>query len=192
MVDSLAYADARGSRPVFMIDGLFLYLESHFWTLTLFLVVREDYGRLGIAVVGLAVVFAALFYLIKNRIDQLAVDQVYRAAVWLYAASWLLRFTLSGESSGPSLWAALILITFCSSFFRLAFNKRFFDIARHHDGVRYLLIKSYSSQLWLGIGFLFIAAVLLLLPVNQEHLLQYLYLPAALLSVVYLRYTNKA
>ena len=127
---SLQFSDNRGSRPAFAIDGIFLYLESHFWTLSLFLVVKQDFSKLGIAVVLLALGFAVLFFLIKNRIDHLAIEQVYRAAVYLYALSWLLRFTLDDESQGATLMISLLVITFFSSFFRLAFNKRFFDVAR--------------------------------------------------------------
>lgn len=188
---SLVFTDQRGSREIFLVDGIFLYLESHFWTLTLFLVVREDFGKLGVAVVVLAVVFAALFYVIKNRIDQLAARQVYRVAVWLYLASWLLRFTLDDTTSGPSLWVALVVITFCSSFFRLAFNKRFFDVARQTGSLPYLLMKSYSSQFWLGLIFFLLGIVLIVIPVPHDHLLQYLYLPAALLSITYLRYSHR-
>ena len=194
---SLRHKDRQDSRPVFMADGIFLYLESHFWTLTLFLVVREDFSRLGVAVVVLALVFAVLFFLIKNRIDQLAIERVYRASVWLYCGSWLLRFTLTGESEGPSLWIALILITFFSSFFRLAFNKRFFDLARRTGtgtgtgGIQYLLIKSYSSQLFLGLTFILLGIALLVIPIPHHLILQYLYVPVALLSLIYLRYSDK-
>lgn len=188
---SLTFRDQRHSRSVFLVDGFFLYLESHFWTLTLFLVVREDFGKLGLAVVGLALAFSVLFYVIKNRIDHLAAHQVYQAAVWLYLASWLLRFTLDGSSQGPSLWASLIFITFCSSFFRLAFNKRFFDVARQTGSLPYLLMKSYSSQFWLGLLFSLLGIALLVIPLPHDHLLQYFYLTAALLSVTYLRYSHR-
>lgn len=187
---SLRFSDRHGSKPVFIIDGIFLYLESHFWTLSLFLLVRQDYTKLGVAVVVLAVVFALLFFLIKNRIDQLAVNRVYRVAVFLYAVSWLLRFTLDSQSTGSSLVVTLIVITFFSSFFRLAFNKRFFDIARTAGTVRYLLVKSYSSQIWLGAGFLTMALVLLTLPINGEQALRFTYLLTAILSLVYLRYRD--
>ena len=192
LIESLAFRDKRGSRTTFLVDGVFLYLESHFWTLTLFLVVQKDFGRLGLAVVVLALVFSALFYLIKNRIDSLASQQVYRAAVYLYLGSWLLRFTLNEDSAGPSLWVALILITFCSSFFRLAFNKRFFDVARRGSSQQYLLMKSYSSQFWLGACFSLLGVALLVIPVPHDQLLQYLYLPAALLSALYLRYSDRS
>ena len=187
---SLRYKDNHGSQRVFAIDGLFLYLESHFWTLSLFLIVREDYSRLGILVVILAVVFAALFYMIKNRIDQLAVEKVYKAAVWLYAASWLLRFTLDDNSEGASYLIALVLVTFCSSFFRLAFNKRFFDIARKTGAVDYLLIKSYSSQSYLGVFYLSLGGALALTSFDHLPTLQFAYLGAAVLSLAYLKYRD--
>ncbi len=189
---SLQHRDDQGSRETFMTDGIFLYLESHFWTLSLFLLVREDYSRLGVTVVVLALVFGVAFYLMKNRIDQLPVERVYRAAVWLYAASWLLRFTLNETSDGSSMLVALIVITFCSSFFRLAFNKRFFDVARKKGAVEYLLIKSYSSQSCLGVTFLSLGLLLVAIPTGDVPVLQYLYLPAAALSLVYLRYRQHA
>jgi hypothetical protein len=191
ILQSLRYKDSYGSQRVFAIDGLFLYLESHFWTLSLFLIVREDYSRLGVAVVILAMVFAVLFYIIKNRIDQLAAERVYKAAVWLYAASWLLRFTLNDNSEGAGYLIALVLITFCSSFFRLAFNKRFFDVARKTGAVDYLLIKSYSSQLYLGLLYLLLSAFLAFASFDHLHTLQYTYIGAAVLSLAYLKYRDE-
>lgn len=191
LIASLRFRDDHGSRPSFIIDGIFLYLESHFWTLTLFLVVQEDFSRLGLAVVILAVAFSMLFLLIKNRIDTLAAQRVYRVAVWLYLGSWLLRFTLDGQVQGAGLWLTLILITFSSSFFRLAYNKRFFDVARRSGSLPYLLMKSYSSQFWLGLSFCLLAMLLSFMTLSQQSELQYVYLPAALLSLVYLRYTHQ-
>jgi len=134
---SLFYKDNQGSRVTFALDGLFLYLESHLWTLSLFLVVKQDFSTLGLAVVLLAAGFALMFFLIKNRIDTLPIDRVYTAAVWLYSLAWLLRSTLSDTTEGASLLTTLLLITFFSSFFRLAFNKRFFDVARRENTVQY-------------------------------------------------------
>ena len=39
--------------------------------------------------------------------------------------------------------------------------------------------------------FAFLGLILMLIPVEQAQLLQYLYLPAALLALVYLRYTKQ-
>jgi len=187
---SLGYSDGRGSRPAFAIDGIFLYLESHFWTLSLFLVVKQDFTRLGIAVVLLALGFAVMFFIIKNRIDHLAIERLYRYAVFLYVMSWLLRFTLSDELQGSVLLITLLFITFFSSFFRLAFNKRFFDVARYEGNVQYLLVKSYSSQWYLGIFFITLGMVLFLQPVATASALQLIYLAAAALSLTYLRYKD--
>lgn len=191
LYESVKFSDRHGSRPTFAIDGIFLYLESHFWTLSLFLVVQEDFSRLGIAVVVLALGFALLFLLIKNRIDQLAVERVFRVAVGLYAISWLLRFALDQESKDSALLVTLLVITFFSSFFRLAFNKRFFDVARTTSSVDYLLVKSYSSQAILGLFYLLLSMILFMAPIATDKLMQSVYLFAALLSVVYLRYKDQ-
>ena len=185
---SLAFVDRAGSRPVFTIDGLFLLLESHFWTLSLFLVVREDYSRLGIVVIVLALVFAALFYLLKNTIDRTDGARVYSVAVALYAASWLLRAWLDGDESTQVLLVLLILITFCSSMFRLAFNKRFFDETQRRGGVQYLLVKSYLSQWWLGLGYLLLAGMLAASELATSTILASCYVLAAVLSLGYFAY----
>lgn len=188
---SLRFSDKRGSRPTFAIDGIFLYLESHFWTLSLFLVVKQDFTKLGIAVVLLALGFALIFFIVKNRIDNLAIERLYRGAVLLYVLSWLLRFTLSEESHGGSLLVTLLVITFFSSFFRLAFNKRFFDVARSDGDVVYLLIKSYSSQWVLGLFFSVLGVVLFYVSINTQLALQVIYLAAAVLALGYLTYKDR-
>ncbi len=186
---SLRYDDAHHSQRIFLIDGLFLYLESHFWTLSLFLLVKQDYSRLGITVVALALLFSVLFFAIKNIIDKYSGALVYSAAVVLYVASWLVRAVINPEASTQWILIALVLITFCSSFFRLAFNKRFFDIAMAGNRTQYLLIKSYVSQLILGLSFLCLAALQFFWPdVNS---FTYLYLAAALLALFYTGYGAK-
>lgn len=186
---ALSYQDESRSRWVFLADGFFLFLESHYWTLSLFLLADENFARLGIIVVVLALLFALMFYLIKNTIDTLAINLVYRAAVVLYAASWLLRCFVDNELQSSVLLLLLLTITFCSSFFRLAFNKRFFDVAQTKGGVAYLIIKSYQSQFLLGCGFI---AVALLLQTNAAFAgaasLTLFYATGSVLSFVYLLY----
>lgn len=183
---SLRYDDAQHSRRIFVIDGLFLYLESHFWTLSLFLLVKQDYSRLGITVVVLALAFSVLFFAIKNIIDKYSGALVYSVAVALYVASWLIRAAINPDTSMQWLLIDLVLITFCSSFFRLAFNKRFFDIAMAGKRTQYLLIKSYVSQLILGLGYLCLAIVLLIWP-NAINVTT-VYLGAAALALLYIGY----
>ena len=190
--ESLAYRDRSGSAPVFAIDGLFLYLESHFWTLSLFLLVREDHSRLGAVVVLLGIGFALLFLLVKNRIDHPAVvGPVYRACVGLYALSWLLRVLVDETTGAAVTFVLLLAVTFCSSLFRLAFNKRFFDVAATtpRGTIGYLVAKSHVSQLVLAAVFVPLALALALFSTPPTaRVLDALYLGAAALSLGYLLY----
>jgi len=188
LAQSLRYQDKHRSRGVFIADGFFLFLESHYWTLSLFMLADENYARLGVIVVVLALLFGLLFYLIKNTIDSLSVSKVYAAAVVLYALSWLLRCFVSDELGSSALLILLMVITFCSSFFRLAFNKRFFDIAQLTNGTSYLIIKSYQSQFFLGCGFIVTAAILSATDHIGAGSLTPLYAIAAIGSFVYLLY----
>ncbi len=187
-VKALGYDDKHHSRWVFGVDGFFLFLESHYWTLSLFMLADENYTRFGVIVVVLALLFGLLFYLIKNTIDTIAVGLVFRVAVFLYAASWIMRCFVTNELSSSVLMLLLLLITFCSSFFRLAFNKRFFDIAQANNGVEYLVIKSYQSQFYLGCGFIITALVLGLSKQTGVDSLTPMYLIAGVASFIYLLY----
>ncbi len=186
---SLRYNDAQHSRRIFLIDGFFLYLESHFWTLSLFLLVKQDYSRLGITVVVLALVFSVLFLAIKNIIDKYSGAIVYSVAVALYALSWLMRALINPDTPMQWILVSLVLITFCSSFFRLAFNKRFFDLAMAGNRTQYLLIKSYVSQFVLGLVFLGLATLLFFWPDTTSF--TYLYLTAAAAALLYAGYGAK-
>ena len=190
LIDGLKFHDNHGSKPVFAVDGVFLYLESHFWVLSLFLVVNQDFSSLGLTVVALALSFTILFFLIKNRIDALPAKITFRYAVWMYAVSWLLRFTLDDDIVGSTVLTTLVFITFFSTFFRLAFNKQFFNIARTNDSVRYLLLKSYSSQFYIGAVFILLGFILKVLPLSDLVALQSVYVIAAFLSLTYLMYSE--
>ena len=185
---SLRRTDAVGSKPIFSIDGVFLFLESHFWTLSLFHLVGEDYSRLGLIVVVLAILFAVIFYYLKNSIDRFTGHALYTVSVALYSVSWLLRAFVNENM--PTVWllSLLLIITFCSSFFRLMFNKQFFDNARQADGLHYLLAKSYISQFWLGWSFLLLAILLWWQPIPDLRVLMASYIGAALLAWVYLQF----
>jgi hypothetical protein len=67
--------------------------------------------------------------------------------------SWVLRGTLSGTMNLSLQLCLLVVVAFCTSFFRLAFNKRFFDTAEKSSLYHYLFIKSYFSQVSLAICF---------------------------------------
>ena len=96
----------------------------------------------------------------------------------------------SGQSGG--LLVTLLVITFFSSFFRLTFNKRFFDVAQQEGAVDYLLMKSFSSQWVLGLFFTLLGVLLFNIAVDVQTTFQVAYVGAALLSLVYLGYKDKA
>ncbi len=183
----VSFKDRYYSRLVFVIDGGFLYLESYFWLISLFLLVGESFVKLGLVVIVLALFLGLLFLLIKNRIDRLPVKKIYGAAVFLYILSWGMRGTISGNMPYSLQIFLIVLIAFCTSFFRLAFNKRFFDFARLSTGYKYIFIKSYYSQFFLACGFLFLAAVLQMFSENEEHI-KFIYWGAACSALLYLKY----
>ncbi len=183
----IRFRDEDNSKLIFVIDGIYLFLESFFWVISLFLLAHESFTRLGFMVLSLAVIFGILFYMLKNSIDRIARNQIYQLSVVLYAFSWILRALVDEEDSLVSLFLSLVLITFCTSFFRLAMNKRFYDLARETLSHRYLILKSYYSQI--TILFVFIGFALLVGNVeDSEQLLVPVYWIAAVFSFVFLRY----
>ncbi len=177
------YSDPFNSKPVFAVDGVFLYLESYFWMISLFLIVKQRFWAFGILVIVLAVLFSFLFLMIKNHIDRIPGNTMYRGAVLLYGFSWILRGMMDSEATPVTVFFSLAVITFCTSIFRLAFNKRFFDIAVLTTGHEYIFIKSYVSQLFLALVAL--AGMMIL---DDTSSLSIVYLAAAPFSMVYLCY----
>ncbi len=183
----LSFRDADGSRMAFIIDGVYLFLESFFWVISLFLLAHESFARLGLLVLSLALIFGLMFYLLKNTIDRLGRRRIYRISVVLYAASWGLRALVDDDLPLAVLFVALVLITFCTSFFRLAMNKRFYDLARETLSHRYLVLKSYYSQLTILVVFALFGLVVLDEP-RSETLLGPVYWFAAAGALLFLRY----
>lgn len=146
LIQVIQFKDNENSRIIFFIDGFYLFLESFFWVITIFLLAHQKFTTLGLIVIVLGGIFAVLFYVLKNSIDRLRKRKIFALAVGLYAASWLLRAITEGNEQLLVLFLMFVMITFCTSFFRLAFNKRFYDIAKETNGHDYLLIKSYYSQ----------------------------------------------
>ncbi len=181
------YKDKHNTRLIFLIDGLYLFLESFFWLISLFLLAHESFWQLGIIVIVLSVVFFVIFVMIKNTIDHVATHTIYKIATLLYALSWLLRGFVTDKLELLWLFVVLVLITFCTSFFRLAFNKRFYDLAQITTAHHYLIKKSYYSQafialVYFSIGLLFVESA------DVFSQLQWLYWLAAPLALVYLCY----
>ena len=181
------FKDKHNSAVVFYLDGVFLFLESYFWIISLYYITQENVKQLGLIVVLLTVFLSVIFFLLKNRIDVMNRNKVYIVAVIFYAASWLLRSTL--DTSLPDYWVypAILLIAFLTTFFRLSFNKRFFDNARQQRPLNYLLAKSYLSQTGIVIFYSLIALLALYFEDAQSALSStYLILtPIALIYLVY-------
>jgi MFS family permease len=119
--------------------------------------------------------------------DRAAKQKIYTLAVILYMGAWLLRGSVGGEMASPVLFTLLVLITFCTSFFRLAFNKRFFDHAKHTGGYKYILVKSYYSQFCIGVVFMGLGLLYSRWP-EASHSLGYSYLGAGVVALLYLCY----
>ncbi|MDT8377417.1 MAG: hypothetical protein RQ739_00900 [Desulfotignum sp.] len=182
----ITFKDRSYSRSVFVVDGLFLYLESYFWMISLFLIVQQNYWKLGLLVVVLALFFGLLFVLIKNHIDRLPAGRIYTAAVCLYSLSWLLRGLLSENLDHISMLLMLAVITFCTSLFRLVFNKRFYDMAAATTGHAYIFMKSYISQFFLAAGAM--SGMVWLGPGNTVAQLSHIYLAAAIIAFAFFLY----
>lgn len=187
----LSFKDKYNSRLIFGLDGVFLYLESYFWVISLFIITGESFVRLGGVVIALALVLALAFYLIKNSIDSLNVQMVYVAGVVLYIFSWFFRGALEVWEMLDNTTlevCAVLAIAFATAFFRLAFNKRFFDLAARTSYHNYIFVKSYYSQIVLGAAFILFGT--LVGEGNYHVILQNCYFGAGILAAVYFFYRN--
>ena len=182
-----SFKDEHKSRSMFVVDGFFLFLESFFWLISLFLLAHESFTRLGLVVIVLAVIFGGLFFVLKDTIDRLGKRQMFLLAVALYSVSWVIRSMVDDELSLLALFILLVLITFATSFFRLALNKRFYDLARENGAHRYLILKSYYTQASVIVSFLVIALIATVID-DVLLLLQLLYIAAACIAPVFALY----
>jgi len=158
----------KPTRWVFLIDGPFLYLESYFWLLSLYLIAQQDVMHLGFLVIGITLLLAVLFWLIKGRIDAFPANSIFQLALVGYGFSWLLRAYVGSDLdlATSMSYPYILLIAFLTSFFRLSFNKRFFDHAQLQEDnpqrmINYLLHKSILSQLGIFVFFLALGLILL-------------------------------
>ena len=183
----LSFKDNENSRIIFLLDGFFLFAESFFWLITLFLLAHESFARLGVMILSLAVIFGIIFYLLKNTIDRLGRNRVYMLAVALYSVSWAFRALTDGEMTLEVLYLFLVVITFCTTFFRLAMNKRFYDLAKLTCSHDYLVLKSYYSQAAIIVVFSLMSFALFNIE-NSEQLLGLIYWVSTGLALIYFVY----
>ena len=188
--ETLAFTDQDASRPIFILDGTYLFLESYFWVISLFLIAHQSFTKLGIIILSLAVIFGILFYLLKNIIDRVGRKRMYQLAVILYALSWVLRALTDDKASLELLFILLIVITFNTSIFRLVMNKRFYDIAKLTRSHHYLVLKSYYSQAAIFVLFLLFGWLVWWFDYGIE-ILTPVYWAAAPVALIYLIYGAK-
>ncbi|MFT7053159.1 MAG: MFS family permease [Psychromonas sp.] len=153
LLEVINFKDTFKSKMIFFIDGVFLFLESYFWVLSLYILTQQSLLKLGLLIVLLSVLLAFVFYIIKKSIDRINAQRIFTVAVFGYAFSWLLRGQLSMQEGPFLLYSGVLLIAFLSSFFRLAFNKRFYDVASLAQPIQYIICKSYYSQFALVLFF---------------------------------------
>ena len=186
----IQFKDKEYSRLMFVVDGVFLFAESFFWLISLFLLAHQSFSLLGIMVLSFAVIFGVVFYLLKNTIDKLDKNRVFYLAVILYALSWAMRALIEQSMTLEIVYVFLVLITFCTAFFRLAMNKRFYDLAKltlRHD---YLVLKSYYSQFFIAVFFAILALILTVVA-DSGQLLKPIYWGLAVLAFSYLVYGTR-
>jgi hypothetical protein len=152
--------------------------------------VGESFVKLGGLVILLALILGMIFYVIKNLIDTIDKQKVYSIGVVLYMCSWGLRGLFNAELSYVIQVVMLLIIAFCTSFFRLTFNKRFFDLAKRSGENRYLFVKSHYSQFFIAIAFVIIGCSVGSLG-DDVVILQTVYFVAAGASVLYLLYKSE-
>lgn len=183
------FKDSHNSAVVFYLDGVFLFLESYFWVVSLFLISQGSVKELGVVIVSLTVLLSVIFYLLKNKIDSIDRNKVYICGVIFYAISWWLRSLLDPSLPNHWVYPAILLIAFLTTFFRLSFNKRFFDHAREQRPLNYLLAKSYLSQAGIVI---FYSAVALFASYfsDIQSSLATLYLVLTPIALIYMVYTG--
>jgi hypothetical protein len=111
-------------------------------------------------------------------------------SVGLYALSWALRAITHDEMALEILYIFLISITFCTSFFRLAMNKRFYDLAKLTISHDYLVLKSYYSQISIVIVFGAIAFALGAMEATED-MLTPIYWASAVVALSYFVYGSR-
>ncbi len=174
-------------QVIFALDGVFLFFESYFWVLTLYFITDNNVMNLGFLVVGLTIMLSLIFWLIKNKIDGLNQYYVFYAAVLLYALSWLFRGTINDQQEEYVIFGSIMLIAFLTSFFRLSFNKLFFDDANKKRPLDFILAKSYLSQGGMVVFFGVLALIITMVGETKTtlSLLYWCVVPIALLYALY-------
>lgn len=175
------------SFSMFLIDGVFLYLESFFWIITLYTIAGSSLSKVALLIIFLSLVFGAIHWKLKNTLDHIPYQKLFLFLVCLYSFSWILRGIILSITSHSLIAIVLIVITFSTLLFRLTLNKRFYDNARCQKAYSYMVIKSYITQISLSLFFLLLGLVSVLF-MGDMATFNIFYIGASLLALFYLRY----
>ncbi|MCJ8336952.1 MAG: hypothetical protein MJK10_00625 [Pseudomonadales bacterium] len=184
------FKDAYRSKAIFALDGFFLFIESFFWLLSLFLILKQSFMQLGMMIIAITVMLSVVFLVLKSKIDKMPEQLVYALSIAGYAISWILRGNLDAQLTLFWQFIYLCLIAFLTALFRLAFNKRFYDLAVHYPKTPYILMKSYYSQTTLILFFGLLGWVFMTQQTIESLNLGY-WIAAALTPVYFIYRTRK-
>ena len=184
------FKDNYRSKEIFALDGFFLFIESFFWLLSLFLILKQSFMQLGLMIIAITVTLSVVFLLLKSKIDKMPEQLIYGVSIIGYGLSWILRSQLDESLALHYQFVFLCLIAFLTALFRLAFNKRFYDLALHYPKTPYILMKSYYSQIALVFFFLILGGVFIEQPILDS--LNLGYWLAAGLTPLYFIYRTRA
>ena len=177
----------HSSGFMFVIDGIFLYLESFFWVITLYFIANGNFIYTAALIVILSFFFAIIHWLLKNKIDHISGHMLFQICVFLYAGAWVIRSFIIDISSFIILSIGLVVVTFSTVLFRLTLHKRFYDNARKFPYYEYMIAKSYITQFSLSLFFL-LMSLFLFHNMPDMKSFDWFYLVFAMLSLGYLRY----
>lgn len=179
------FTDKYNSKFIFSIDGIFLYLETYFWLLVIFLFLKSNFLSAGIMIILVTLVFYIFYLFIRRIVDKSNLKILFKMAVVFYSLSWILRFFFDLSPDDSISYLLIIIIGFLSMFFRLVYNKAFFKIAKETILARYIFLKSYYSQFFISCSFL-IFGLLFLLFDQSEQVFKGIFLAFSLLTFLYL------
>jgi len=179
------FKDSHNSKFIFTIDGIFLYLETYFWLLVIFLFLNSNFLNAGLIIILVTVIFYFLYLFIRNIVNKSNSKILFNIAVFFYSLSWFLRYFFDISANNSISYVLIIIIGFFTMLFRLVYNKFFFKIAKQTLLSKYIFLKSYYSQFFILISF-FIFGIIFTLFNQSEQVFKLIFLIASISSFLYL------
>ncbi len=157
----ISFKDKYNSSFIFLIDGVFIYVEAYYWLLVIFLFMESSFFSTGILTVIVTSIFYALYLIIRSIIDRVSSEKLLIITVILYSFSWALRFMFDLPDNSLLSYLIITIIGFFTMLFRLVYNKIFFIIAKKTIKEKYIFLKSYYSQAVVTVFFFLFGAAFL-------------------------------